>query len=379
MRVAINLLPFREEIAGAGKYAQNIVREFSRINDYDIDYFLYVSERGKKNFKFSGKNFHYIVPKFNPKFVVVRIFWEQFVFPFKLKKLDPDVIFTPSVAIPFLYNGKFYTTIHDLAYKKSKYKYSLLRRLYIKAATTIAVKKSDVIFTVSDFSKKEIVEEFNIKNKKVLVTYNGVDDIFFNEYSSEQRLIFRKKYKLPDNFILYVGAIEPAKNIDKLLIAYSEFLKKHKVEFYLVLTSGIGWKQEYVIGLIKNLKIEASVILLPYIQEDDLPLLYKCSKMLIYLSSYEGFGIPVLEAMAAGTPVITSKSEAIREFAGGAVITVNPENIEDIVFFIFQIINDTNFRVSRITEGRNIADKYMWSNSARIIYNQLLFVKHSKA
>jgi glycosyltransferase involved in cell wall biosynthesis len=367
MKIAINLLPFREKIAGAGKYAQNIIREISRLNSNDVDYYLFVSKKGRINFETDKKNFHYVVAKFNPDFVLERIFWEQLIFPFKLKRLVPDIVFTPSVAIPFLYNGKFYTTIHDLAYKKSKNKYSLLRRSYVRLVTAVAVKKSDIVFTVSDFSKREIEKEFRVKNKKILITYNGVDDIFFNEYSHEQKLLFKEKYSLPANYILYVGAIEPAKNIDKLLIAFAEFLKEHEEELYLVLTSGVGWKKEYIFSLIKSLSIYNRVVLLPYIPENDLPLLYKCSQMLIYLSTYEGFGIPILEAMASEVPVICSQSEAIKEFAGNAVITVDPDDIQNIISFIFKLINDKELRTSKIEIGKKVAENFMWSNSARII------------
>lgn len=369
MKIAINLLPFRETIAGAGKYAQNIIHELSKIDSLN-EYFLYVSEKGKNNFEITTKNFNIIIAKFNPESVIIRIFWEQFIFPFKLRKLKPDIVFTPSVAIPFLYKGRFFTTIHDLGYK-SKTKYSFLRKTYIKLITIIASKKSSIIFTVSNFSKAEIERELKIKNKEVLVTYNGVDEIYFRDYTPDEKSDFKKKYKLPDNYVLYVGAIEPGKNLDKLFIAFSKFSKKSDLDLFLVLTSGIGWKKEFLIDMLKELGIKDKIIFLPYIPEIELPLLYKCSKMLIYLSSYEGFGIPVLEALAAGTTVITSRSEAIIEFAGQSVIPVEPNNIDEIVSSIFKVIDNKDYILSKVEEGKKIAQKFRWANSAKIIYNQM--------
>ena len=315
MKIAINLLPFRKKIAGAGKYAQKIVQELSKI-DHQNDYYLFVTEQGKSNFENLSENFHFITPKFNPELIIIRIFWEQFIFPVKLKKIKPDRIFTPSVAIPLLYKGKFYTTIHDLAYKKSKHKYSFMRKKYIGLVTNIAAKKSNVIFTVSNFSKMQIEDYFKFKDKKVMVTYNGVEDVFFRDVDETEKSVFKKNYKLPDNYILYVGAIEPGKNLDKVFKAFSKFLVNYKLNYFLVLTSGIGWNHKYLMVLLKDLGIEDKIIFLPYIPENELPLLYKCSEMLVYLSDYEGFGIPVLEALATETPAITSKSEAIQEFAG---------------------------------------------------------------
>jgi len=370
LKIAVNLLPFREKIAGAGKYAQKILQYLSEI-DKSNQYILFVSEAGRNNFSGLSDNFNFQIAKFNPEKVIERILWEQLVFPFKLIKLKPDIIFTPSVAVPFFAKGRFFTTIHDLAYKIIKSKYSPLRRLYIRLVTTLAAKKSNIIFTVSNFSKREIEKEFKLKNKKVLVTYNGVGENFYNEYSESVKIEFNRKYKLPDDYLLYVGAIEPGKNLDKLFLSLAKIIKDEKQDKYLVLTSGIGWKQQQLFNLVTELGIENRIIRLPYINDEDMPLLYNCASMLIYLSSYEGFGIPVLEAMAAGTPVITSKSEAITEFAGDSVLSVSPENINEIVHAILLLSKDENFRKDYIRKGKNTANRFHWANSAKIIYDEI--------
>ena len=375
MNIAVNLLPFRKKLAGAGKYAKKILEELSKI-DSSNEYYLFITKDGKVNFNISSGNFHFIYAKFDPDFFLYRIFWEQAIFPFKLTKLKPDILFTPSVAIPFFYRGKFFTTIHDLAYKKSIHKYPLTRKLYLKAVTGIAVKKSIIIFTVSNFSKKEIENEFSMKNKRVLITYNGVDEIFLKDYPSIDILNVKNKYNLPENFILYVGVIEPSKNLDKLFIAFSELLKKYDLNYNLAITSGMGWNQQNLVNLMDDLKIRDKIIFLPYLPEAELPLIYKASKMLAYLSNYEGFGIPVLEALAAGTPVITSKSKAILEFSEDSVISVNPENIEEIVEGMHKIINDLNFVNSLSLKGKIEAQKFTWANSAKVIYDQISSYKN---
>ncbi len=368
MKIAINLLPFREKIAGAGKYAKKIVYELSKL-DQENDYFLFVSEKGKINFNIHEKNFHFITPKFNPESIYSRILWDPFVFPSELKKIEPDLIFTPSVAIPFLYKGVFYTSIHDLAYKNVKEKYPFLRNIYMKFITNIAAKRSKVIFALTESAKKEIENEFNVKDKKILVTYVGVEDIFFEDFSEQQKQLFKTRYNLPNEFILYVGAIEPGKNLDKLFLAFSQFIKT-KPNLRLVLTSGIGWEQQIITDLIKKLNIDNKILFLPYIEEKDLPLLYKCASMLAYLSSYEGFGMPVLEAMAAGTPVLSSKSKAINEFANQAIITADPQNINEVVSGIDVILSKPEIRDEMVMKGKLIAKKFRWSNSAKIILSE---------
>lgn len=198
---------------------------------------------------------------------------------------------------------------------------------------------------------------------------------YFKNHASEEITNFKKTYNLPDNFILYVGAVEPGKNLDKLFIAFSELLRKYDLKLNLVLTSGVGWGTQKLVNLIEELKIKDKVIFLPYIPEDTLPILYKCSRMLTYLSEYEGFGIPVLEALAAGAPVITSKSEAITEFSNEIAVSVNPGQIDDIVNGMYKIINDRDFVNSKILKGKEQAEKFKWLNSAKIIYEQILLMK----
>lgn len=369
MKIAVNLLPIREKLGGGGKYSQMILSEISKI-DIENDYYLFVSEKGKINFQINKKNFKFIIANFNPESVLSRIFWEQIIFPIKLKLLKPDLVFVPAVAIPFLFKGKFLTTIHDIAYKKNKLKYSWLRSKYISFVTAISLKKSDTIFTVSDFSKHEIENEFKVKQKKILITYNGVNEGFFKVYDQNQILDFKKRFNLPNKFILYVGAIEPGKNLDKLFIAFS-ILSVEYTDFRLVLTSGIGWSQSVLFDLIDKLNLRSKIIFLPYIQDKELPFLYKSATLLAYLSEYEGFGIPVLEAMASGIPVITSNSDAIKEFAGDAVLSVNPSIIEEVVSGLRKIIDDTKYNEQLVKTGLQRARNFTWNRSAQIILDRI--------
>lgn len=368
MKIAVNLLPFREKLAGAGRYAQKIVEELVEIDKTNL-YYLFISNKGKINFLFNQSNVKLITADFDPDSVFSRIFYEQFIFPFKLKELKPDIIFTPSVAVPVLYNGRFYTTIHDIAYKRIKNKYPLFRRKYVAFVTRLAVKKSEKVFTVSNFSKKELIEEFG-ESKDILVTYNAVDEKFFKDFSEKDKQHFKQKYNLPEKYFLYVGAVEPGKNLDKLFIAFADYLKKYNTKYFLAITSGISWKENELMRLIEQLNIKENIIHLPYISEVELPLLYKCSTALAYLSSYEGFGLPVLEGMSAGTPVVSSNSEAIKEFSQDGIFSVNPDDINEIVE-TFHLITENNPIVKQKVEiAKNIANNFRWRNSAQIILNQ---------
>lgn len=371
MKIAVNLLPFREKIAGAGKYAKKIIEYLAQL-DKDNDYYLFISVKGKINFENLPKNFQFVLAGFNPENVFSRIIWEQLVFPYRLKKLMPDIVFIPSVAVPIFYKGNFFTTIHDLAYKFNEFKYSTTRRIYIKLMTNLAVVKSKVIFTVSNFSKGQIEKEFNLENKKVIVTYNGVGEAFFYDVNRSIIDEFRKKYQLPEKFLLYVGAIEPGKNLSKLFKVLKKLQDCNNDLKTLVLTSGIGWDTDRLNELIVELNLEKNIIRLPYLKEEEMPILYKCASVLVYLSEYEGFGIPVLEAMAAGTPIVTSKSEAILEFSEEAVYSVNPDDVESIINILDSILKDRELKLHKIYKGKEIASNYSWLNSSKLIYDEFL-------
>jgi|GEM_PF-2662362 glycosyltransferase involved in cell wall biosynthesis len=373
MKIAVNLLPFRKHLAGVGKYAQNIVLELSKTDKVN-DYYLFVTNNNQQNFQINQKNFHTIRCGFNSDNFILRIIWEQFVLPFQLNGLKVDLLFTPSVAIPILYRGKMYTTIHDIAYKKVKSKYPFLRRLYVSFITKQALIHSDSIFTVSNFSKSEILAEYPWFKKDITVTYSGVDWKFFTDIPAVEINKFKMKYSLPENFLLYVGAIEPGKNIDTIMKTFADYRAQSSSNMFLVMTGSIGWKKEKALNKIHELGLSKYVVILPYIEEAELPLLYKSANLVLYISAYEGFGLPVLEGMAAGAPVIASASHAVKEFAGDAVSLIDPHNVADIKEKIESLSIDSDFRTMAITKGKLLAQNFTWEKIALNVY--LSFIKN---
>jgi glycosyltransferase involved in cell wall biosynthesis len=369
MNIGINLLPFRNELGGAGNYAKNIVRELSEM-DMENNYFLYITKSSLKHFQISKQNFKLIINPFNPAQFLIRVFWEQFILPFQLKKMKIEILFTPSVAVPYLFSGRMVTTVHDIAYKKVKNKYSMLRRFYMARVTKLALKRSEVIFTVSNFSKEEIIKEYNIFPEKILVTYNGANKYFSEPIDLIRSETIRAKYKLPEKYILYVGAIEPGKNIERLLKIFSDLTKlDSQNDLFLVLTGGMGWKKNTTFSLINKLSITDRIIILPYIPENELPIIYKLSKVLVYISYYEGFGLPVLEGLASGIPVLASDTPAIKEFAQNSAVLLNSLNEMSIKEELMDLLTNDGKRNELIKKGLLISKSFSWKNSARIVHS----------
>ncbi|MFH1194500.1 MAG: glycosyltransferase family 1 protein [bacterium] len=367
-RIAVNLLPFREKLGGAGQYAKNVIEELAKL-DKENDYYLFVTKNSIHHFNVTQKNFHCIQCNFNSENILTRIFWEQFGLTREIKKYNCDVLFTPSVAIPLFYSGKMITTIHDIAYVRNKNKYGYFRRKYVAYITKKAYQKSTIVLTVSYFSKKEMTE-FLGSRENVVVVHNRINRRFLQEFNSEEIEKIRNRYALPDKFILYVGAIEPGKNLDSLIIAFNRIIKDYP-DLFIAITGGIGWKQKYLFKIVDDLKIRNHIKILPYIPDVDLPFIYGAAKILTYISPYEGFGLPVLEALACRLPVVSSKAPAILEFAEDSILSVDSGDISQIEIAIRKLLTDRKLSEDLINKGYAVAQKFTWNRTAEILLNEI--------
>ncbi len=253
-------------------------------------------------------------------------------------------------------------TIFDLSPILYPQFFTRLTRAYIKLFPLI-LKNTDQIITISDHSKNDIARIFLIPKDRITITYLGVDEKFkvIEDKKSLDRII--KKYNLPKKFILFVGTIEPRKNLPVLVKAFNKI--KNSRNLKLVIAGEKGWKYEDLFKTIDKLKLENKIIFTGFVDEDDLPLLYNLAEVFVYPSSYEGFGLPVLEAMGSGCPVITSKVSSLPEICGGAAILVNLNNKEELVDSIKNVIINKQFRSNLRKKSLEQAKRFSWKNCAR--------------
>lgn len=273
-------------------------------------------------------------------------------------KADINLFFT--YKIPRVrYSGITISTIHDLIPLKVPQENKKLEVDY-RNDITYAIDNSDYLITVSEASKKDIISEFNYPEDKITVIPNGVDFNFF--YGAVDETILSKvraKYKLPNKFILYFGNIRKHKNVDSLIKAYSLLSNEIRREVSLVITQGNADLRQ----LVKELNVEHQVLFTTFIDDEDLPSIYKLALVMAFISSYEGFGLPIIEAMAAGTPVITSNISSMPEIAGDAAILVNPLQLQEIATSLEKIIQNPEIRIRMINLGYENAKKYSWAQS----------------
>lgn len=286
------------------------------------------------------------------------------------------ILHQPANLFPFenKRNLKNVTTIHDivpLLFHSSFHTY--YSYLTWKLIFPLTLERSHKIIVPSNHTKQDILNRFDIDRSKIAVIYNAADDKYKPiECSDSIKQKLLKKYMLPESFILTVSTIEPRKNLIRLIQAYNQI--KNVIRQKLVIVGARGWMYSNTFKCVKELNCESDVIFAGYIDEHDLPLIYNLSSLFIFPSLYEGFGLPVLEAMKCGTPVAVSRISSLPEVAGNAAIYFDPYDINEMANSIVHIISNEKLQDSMRAEGFLQAAKFDWKQNAQRtldIYNSV--------
>jgi len=325
----INLLPYTNKMGGTGYYIKRILYYLQRM-DKNNHYFLICGKINSPKDKFNLSNndnfsiisFDFIDSKFK------RIFFEQFILPFYINfVIKVDIFFSPSVALPLLsFNTKLITTIHDLIPFVNKNKYGAIQGLYIKSISYLSAKKANKILTVSQNSKKDIIKYLDVNEEKVDIIYNFLDSTFKN-------LNDEIKKEADEDYFLTVSTIQPGKNLIRLFKAYKKFtrtsfFKENKTKLYVI--GKKGWNYNKIFKSVDELNLNKQIKFLGYVNEDNLKFYYNNARAFIYVSLYEGFGIPPLESLYYDCPIVISNTSSLPEVGGNAAIYVDPKNIDSI-------------------------------------------------
>jgi glycosyltransferase involved in cell wall biosynthesis len=225
------------------------------------------------------------------------------------------------------------------------------------------IHRADRIIVISDFIRNEAIQRFGFSPEKLTTIPLGISREIFRVYEPQDLVPIREKYRLPENFLLFVGSLEPRKNLERLLLAYQNLDESTRNEVKLVLTGFKGWENEKVMSLIRKMK--SDVMYLGYAPEDDLGKIYNLARAFIYPSLYEGFGLPPLEAMACGCPVVVSNTASLPEVCGDAAYYVDPEDSNSITEGIGLVLRDERLRHALARKGIDRASSFGWEKSAR--------------
>lgn len=294
--------------------------------------------------------------------------WEQIYLPFQVKKQHLQLLHCSSNTAPVFCSVPLVVTIHDLIYlDKIDFKgssYQNFGNLYRRWVVPIIAKKAAAIITVSAFSKKEIARRLNIPTDKIFVVHNGVHEKF-KVIEDEQIMVnFRIKYQLPSQFFLHFANDAPRKNTLGTLKAFAKYCKQTAAPIKLVLTNITAEKTLQLLNSIDAKEAMHHIVCMSYVPALELPLLYNAATVFIYPSFSEGFGLPVIEAMACGTSVVTANNTSLPEVAGDAAILIDAANTEELLNAMLLLSTNEEKRQELMQKGMLQSAKFKWDNAA---------------
>lgn len=289
--------------------------------------------------------------------------WMQLFLPGIVAGSEPDLLhFTNSLA-PLKMSRPYVLTVHDASLFLHSQHHPKARLLTVRLILPLIARRADAIVTMSNNAKRDLVKALRLSPEKIEVIYEAAPRSFHREPDPEYQLAVRKKYGLPDRYLLYVGTLEPRKNLSRLLRAFWR-LRQQGFRHQLILAGPNGWHMNGIFAEIERLELQGSTRMLGYVPVADLPGLYSLASVFVFPSLYEGFGLPPLEAMACGVPVLTSNNSSLAEICGDAAHLINPLDEAEIAAGLRALLEDPDWRTELGRRGRRRSREFSWSEAA---------------
>jgi glycosyltransferase involved in cell wall biosynthesis len=376
-RVGLNahLLSTSQSYRGAGIswYIFNLLKNLAHVSPDFLRYSAFLHHQPFQS-KSSRLNFH--ISRLPTQRPAARILWEQFVQPVALRRAGVDLLHALAFVAPRMAPCPFVVTIFDLSFIRYAETFRPVNRWYLQRFTIESARRADAVVTISESTRQDVIRLLHVAPKKVHTVYCGVDEAF-RQLPVEQVEAFRAAQHLPDRFVLYLGTLEPRKNVDGLVQAYARWRERDATAPPLIVAGAKGWYYDTIFELIKSRKLEQAVRLPGYIPQESLPLWYNAASLFVYPSHFEGFGLPVLEAMACGTPVITSTVSSLPEVTGtdGVARLVDPGDTEALAGALAEVMAQGDLRMAMGQRGLARAKEFSWQKTAQqtvAIYRKVL-------
>lgn len=350
---------FRKNKHGMDYVVLQEIKELQKI-DTANEYFIFVKP-GEDRCLEETQNFHIIELKC-PSYPL----WEQFALPLAAKKYKIDILHCTSNTAPIWCSTPLMLTLHDIIFleprdKNNKSLYQNMGWLYRRIVVPKILNKCKRIITVSNFELNNIISKLNIPKQQMAMVYNGYNNWFRPIENVED---ITSKYIDQTGYFFFLGNTDPKKNTERTLIAYSKYLKMSKIKRKLLIADLKSQHLEEIISRKGLDDIKDNVVLTGYVVNSDLPYIYNGAFTFLYTSLRESFGIPLLEGMACGTPVITSNTSSMPEIGGKNAALINPESSDEIAAMMLKIENNSDFRNEVINNGLERAKLFSWKNTA---------------
>jgi glycosyltransferase involved in cell wall biosynthesis len=353
--------------AGVSRYIERLTRHLPLVAGPER-YVLYTNEHVRRWEGVEGERLRIVSTPVATTRPVARILWEQLVLPVLAMRDGVDLLHCPLNVRPVLGRAPVVLTIHDLTFVRFPERFSPFKQRYLASFTRLSAQRARRIVTDSAATKRDVEQAFGVAPALVDVVYPGVDGDFrpFDpdlEADATALRCFRERHHLPARFILYLGTLEPRKNVDRLIGAFAALVRRG-LPHHLVLAGGKGWHYDAIYRAIDVSGVKERIVVPGYVAREEQPLWYNAAELFVYPSQYEGFGLPPLEAMACGVPVVTSNTSSLPEVVGGAGITVDPTDNEALTEAMISVLTDESRAAALRAAGRQRASGFTWPAAA---------------
>jgi glycosyltransferase involved in cell wall biosynthesis len=361
LRIGMDYTAAVRQGAGIGRYTRELVRALARL-DQDNDYVLLAAAGGQRLSDTAWP------PNFQTRSLplsdrTLAILWHRLRLPLwvELATGPLDIFHSPDFVLPPLRRARTLVTVHDLSFIRYPQCADAKLRAYLNKVVSRSVQRADLVLADSQSTKDDLVELLRVEPARIEVVYPGVEDRFHP--IEDQTLLekVRARYGLPPKFILGLGTLQPRKNFTRLIKAFADL---RFADLRLVIAGGKGWLYEEIFATVARLGLEEKVVFPGFVADEDLPALYNLADLFVFPSLYEGFGLPPLEALACGTPVITSDASSLPEVMGEAGLMVEATDVGALAEAMGRVLEDDALREGMIARGMEQTRKFTWKRAA---------------
>lgn len=365
MRIGIDASSLLKEWSGVGTYSYNLLKNLFKIDGENEYRLFFYSLKGslKRCPSFDNSNvkaYHYRIPG---KLLLKA--WQWFNSPPVETFLGKiDIFHSINFHIMPQHKGKKIVTFHDLYFFIEPQNTERFGGRYFLITLPKRIKEVDMVIAVSQSTKQDIMKFLGIPEERIRVIYEAVDESFREIKDRDAIEKIKTKYKIEGDYLFFVGTLEPRKNLIRLVEAFAMLKRGGHFPFKLVLAGKTGWAIDGLFRKIEDLGIKGEIIFSGYVVPEDLPYLYNGAEIFVFPSLYEGFGLPVLEAMGCGIPVLTSKKSSLPEITRGAAILIDPMNVEEIAKGMRMLIENESLRNEMVVRGLQRVKDFSWRRTA---------------
>lgn len=382
MIIGINASFLRKQNTGIGQVTANFLKKLAEVSADENEYILYLEEDVDVDFEFLDNGVSSVakfrknvfLPKYKRDDLIRKIWWEKFLLPKKVREDECDVLFSPyqspTVLRNMLRNKKnilHIMMVHDIIPKLFPQYLSNWRKKIYQKLMEGAIKKADKIIAVSHRTEKDLIQHLEIDAHKIVVSYIDIDEIYKQEVSDQENQRVMNKYVLKPGYIYSGGGLEVRKNTESVLRAYKILLEAYGHASWLpkLVISGKLMPElapliTDVTATVEGLDIKKETAVLDFVPQEDLPALYRNAKLFIYPSFYEGFGLPILEAMSQAVPTITAKTSSLPEVGSDSVLYCDPTDVDELARMMKKVLMDEHMRKTLSAKGKERSTHFSW-------------------